>query len=348
MDPRLAHAETLLELGRAVEAEAVLRDVLASDPESVEALQELARALHHQDRDREAEWVARQAVALSPQDHRGYLVLTDVLCERDDVEAALDSARQCLRIAPHAWTSHYAMARALLAGRRPQTSDAYRAALRAVELQPHHPTTHNLVGLCLEGLNDPEAAERAYRNALQIDPLHTNAQNNLARLHLERGRLGHGAAMLRHAVGHAPQEKVLHANLDVVLLLLGRRIMWSMFAAAAVLGVLLVTEAPWWSRVLTGAGYLGVLALLLRRFRDHLPRGVSRWGRGLFARAHWQGKYLLGLLALLSVGVLLLAFAPYPVAAASGVLLLGVLRVLGIACIVGWIAMAAINLVRGR
>ena len=133
-----------------------------------------------------------------------------------------------------------------------------------------------------------------------------------------------------------------------MLLLLGRRVMWSLFAAAVVLGILLVTGAPWWSRALAGAAYVAVVVVLVRRVVRDLPRGVGRWGRGLFRRARWQGKYLLALLALLSVAVVVMAFAPYAVAAGAGIVLAGVLRTVGVICVVGWAVMALVNLVRGR
>lgn len=344
----LAHAEMLLELRRDAEAEQRFRDVLATDPGSVRALLGLARALNRQDRHEEAEQVVRSAVALAPEDETGYHVLVDVLCDRQDGEGALRAAERALRLAPHDVTSHYQHARALLTLRRPRVRDAYDAAVRAVGLAPHSPDAHNLVGMCLGSLGDLEGAERAYRNALALEPHHTMAQNNLAATELDRGRLRSAAGMLRHAVGAAPQEKILHENLDTVLLRLGRRIVWSLLAAALTLGVLLVSGAPWWSRALAGAAYVATLGVLLHRFGDHLPRGVSRWGRGMFGRAGWQGRYLIGLLALLSCGVLLLAFAPYGVAAASGIVLVSVLRVLGIICVMGWVGMAAVNLVRGR
>ena len=61
---------------------------------------------------------------------------------------------------------------------------------------------------------------------------------------------------------------------------------------------------------LAGAAIMAVLATLVHRVRVQLPRVVSRWGRGIWGRTRWQGRYLIGLLVLLSVAVLLLAFAP--------------------------------------
>ncbi|GAA5128828.1 hypothetical protein GCM10023339_57210 [Alloalcanivorax gelatiniphagus] len=344
----IAHAEQLLDLRRNGEAEQRFRDVLVSDPESVPALLGLGRALNRQDRHEEAERVVRSALALAPEHSGGYQVLVDVLCDRRDGDAAVAAARTALRLAPHAFTSHYQYARALLSLRRPRIRDAYEAALRAVDLAPHSPDAHNLVGLCLDGLGNHGGAQQAFRNALAIDPLHTLAQNNLAASEMDRGRLGRAAGLLRSAVGNDPQEKRVRDNLDTVLLLLGRRVLWSLFGAAVVLGILLGAEAPWWSRALSGTAYVGFVAWLLHRVRSQLPRGVSRWGRGLWGRAKWQGKYLIGLLTVLTVGVLLLAFAPHGVAVAAGLALAGSLQVLGVVCVIGWIGYAAISLVRGR
>lgn len=344
----LAHAEELLDLRRNGEAEQRFRDVLASDPESVRALLGLGRALNRQDRHAEAEQAVRSALALDPEHAGGYQVLVDVLCDRRDGPAAVAAAEAALALDPHDFTSHYQHARALLAQRRPRVRDAYEAALRAVDLAPHSPDAHNLVGLCLDSLGHHDHAQAAFRNALAIDPLHTLAQNNLAATEMDRGRLGRAAGMLRSAVGNDPQERRLHENLDAVLLLLGRRVLWSLFGAAVVLGIMLATGAPWWARALGGAAYVAVVALLLHRVRAELPAGVRHWGRGLWGRTRWTGRYLMALLLFLSVGVLLLAFAPSAVAVPAGVALASTLQVLGFVCVLGWLGYAVVNLVRGR
>lgn len=344
----IARGEHLLDLRRHAEAEQCFRDVLARAPESVPALLGLGRALHRQGRDDEAERAVRSALALSPEDAGGYQVLVDVLCDRKDGEAAVAAAGTALRLAPHDFTSHYQYARALLSLRRPRIRDAYEAALRAVDLAPTSPDAHNLVGLCLGGLGHHDSARLAFRNALAIDPLHTLAQNNLAAAEMDRGRLGRAAGMLRSAVGNDPQEKRVRDNLDTVLLLLARRVLWSLLGAAVVLGILLATQAPWWSRALSGVAYVGVVAWQVQQVRSQLPSGVGRWGRGLWRRTRWEGRYLLGLLAVLTVAVLLLAFAPSPVAVAAGLALAATLQVMGVVCVAGWIIYAVVSLFRGR
>lgn len=344
----LAHAERLLELRRDAEAEQRFRDVLASDPQSVTALLGLGRALQRQGRLDEAEQAVRAALALAPERGTAHHLLVDVLVDRRDGPGAIAAAEHGVRLEPHDVTSHYQHARALLVQRRPRTREAYGAALRAVDLAPHSPDAHNLVGLCLDGLGEHEAARTAFRNALALDPQHTLAQNNLAATELDRGRLRSAAGLLRTAVGVDPQERRVRQNLDTVLLVLARRLLWAMCGAAVVLGVLLANEAPWWSRALSGAAFLAVVTVLAGRLRDRLPAGVTRWGRGLWRRTRWQGRYLLGLLTLLTAGVLLLAFAPQQVAVASGLALVGLLQVVGVVAVVGWVGYAAVSLARGR
>ena len=228
----------------------------------------------------------RSALALDPEDAGAHHVLVDVLCDRKDGPGAVTAAESGLRLAPHDFTSHYQYARALLSLRRPRTRDAYEAALRAVEAAPHSPDAHNLVGLCLDALGNHEGAQAAFRNAMALDPQHTLAQNNLAASEMDRGRLGRAAGLLRGAVGSDPQQKQVRDNLDTVLLLLGRRVMWSLFAAAIVLGILLVTGAPWWSRALAGAAYVAVVVVLVRRRGPRPAAGRRALGsRAVPARA---------------------------------------------------------------
>ncbi|UAL28808.1 tetratricopeptide repeat protein [Nocardioides rotundus] len=341
----LAQAEVLIGLGRDREAEERLRALLAEHPQSPAVLRTLARALHHQDRLAEADELASRSVALAPESQDGHLVLCDIRLSRELWADADRSARECLRLEPHDWTSHYAMARVLLSGPRPRLREAYDAARTSVGLAPDQPAAHNLVGLCLDNLGNRDEAERAYRNALAIDPGHTMAQNNLATLQMERGRLGHGARMLRQAVSQAPQEKVLHQNLHRILLLLGRRALIAIATAGIVLGAMIAQDAPWWSRALVGAAFLAGLGWLLHRFRANLPRGVGQWGREALAAVPRRWQLFYGLLVLV---VLLLAFAPASIAGPAGLGFLGLARVVGLVVILGWLGGALLNLVRRR
>ena len=61
------------------------------------------------------------------------------------------------------------------------------AAKRALQLNHLSPRLWNLLGDCYYGLDDIESAERAYQQAVRVNPVDTRARTNLAYVHLKRG-----------------------------------------------------------------------------------------------------------------------------------------------------------------
>lgn len=339
----IAHANTLLDLGRYAEAEQRFRDLLTGDPESVEALLGLGRALNLKGQNGLAEAAVRRAIAQEPEDARGLHLLCDILCDRNDGRGAQTAAEKALNLDPHSFLSHHQYARAMLALQTPRTRDAYRAAQRAVELAPHNADAHNILALCLSAIGDKEGARRALRAALALDPHHVNAQNNLAASDLDRGRLRRAASILRGAVGNHPQEKLLHQNLDVLLIRLGLMVGLAMLAVAVTLGLLSSLTREWWPRALTGTVFLVGLAVLIPLFRRRLPRGFLK-ASSVWRRANRQGRAFMIVLALMAGMIVLLSFAPihiaYPGAETAG----KVLRIL----FIGYLIRALLGLTNSK
>lgn len=310
----LAHAEQLLELRRDVEAELCFLDVLVDDPAWVRALVGLAQALNRQERHAEAEAAVRRALALAPEDVAAHHLLTDILCDQRRGRAAVAAAETGLRLAPHHSTSHFQYARALLSLRRPKARRAHEAALRAVELAPHDPDAHNLVGLCLAIRGRRRKADASYRRALALDPHHSLAQNNLAAVDAERGRLGEAADALRRAAALDPQHALLRHNLDVVLLLVGRRLAALLAVGWAVLATMVSENDASVARAVAGTVFLTGVVVVLAGFRRRSPRGLVRPSRVLRDTGR-AGPALFLLLAVLLVAVLFFGFAPQGVLA---------------------------------
>ena len=226
MEPDLERAETLLDLGRAAEAERVARDHLAAQPESAGALNLLCRALNEQRRHPEAEQAIRAALELEPDESMHVLQLASTQTQLGQQARAVDTALHLLDLEPYEWSSHYILCQALLSGRRPRTRQAYDAAVEARELAPWNPDTHNLVGMCAADLRRPEEAEAAYREALRLDPQHAFAMNNLAALALDRGEFGSAGAGLTAAAQTTPQEGIIRANLDLLVVKWSQRLLY--------------------------------------------------------------------------------------------------------------------------
>jgi tetratricopeptide (TPR) repeat protein len=91
---------TLYELDRLDEAERVLRESLALDPESAEAKEMLAQVLAGQDRCDDATRLAREICALNPASGSARTVLAGVLMEAGRLDDALKEAKVAISIAP--------------------------------------------------------------------------------------------------------------------------------------------------------------------------------------------------------------------------------------------------------
>ncbi len=273
--------EALLGLRRAAHAEAAARALVGADPGSAGALLLLARALLLQDKYPAAAEAARAAIVLEPDNAVACRVLADALVDLDPA-AAIGAAQRAVEMAPHDPIAHYVLGRALTHGKRGQRREAVAVAERTVELAPFWAEAANLLGLALSGVGRNDEARAAYLRALELDPTHAYAKNNLAALDLDRGRLGRAARSLTSALADEPQDHTLHQNLDLLLLKLLQRIWWGTLVAAGLVIVEAVGRAPWALRFLTGVALVGFMAMMVRRSARDFPRGSPALARGCF------------------------------------------------------------------
>ena len=313
----LAHAEQLLDLHRDVEAEQRFRDVLTGDPGSGRALLGLGRALNRQHRHAEAEQVARSALALDPEDAGAQHLLTDVLCDAGDGRAALVSARRGLQLDPTSFLSHYQHGRALLLV--PERRErAQESAERAISIDPHNADGHNLLGMCFVETGQLDRAQECYLEALSIEPTHAYAQNNLAVIAAARGRMGRAARLLRTAVAGAPQDPLIHRNLDAVRTELGERLTLLLLVALLLVASVDSMGAPWWTRPVVGLACLALAGAMVLLMRRRLPRGFLA-PADLWRRSSRGTRGAMAFLGLLGTAVAASAVAPKaPVAVEVG------------------------------
>lgn len=181
----LERAEVLCDLERFQDAERLLSRVTATDPGNAWAWCLLARAQLGMAAYAAAIESAQRASALAPEDDWSHRLRSYALVANGQQELAVQAAATAVRLNPSAWESHVCLSTVLLTskGRGPQRS---AAAAKAVVLAPHEPEAHFAVAAAAAVDGRREDARAALARVLALDPQHSAAHHELARLNLNR------------------------------------------------------------------------------------------------------------------------------------------------------------------
>lgn len=177
----LERAARHLSAGQMRQAEKVLRNLLAREPENAKALDQLA-------------FIAHQSGC--PQE-------------------AVEILEQAIRYHPEAPEFHRNLG-LLLAGQR-RWPEAAHVLRRLVTLRPDLPDAHYSLGSVLHRDGQIEAAVDEYRQSLALNPYNPDALNNLGSALHHLGRFEEAAAAFREAIGQRPNFGQAHNNLGTVL-----------------------------------------------------------------------------------------------------------------------------------
>lgn len=220
IDGYLQRAQLLAELGRYDEAAGELGYAIALDPGNVPALSMLARVHLAADRPVEALTAADSAVAAAPGTVGPLVVRGLALTDLGEYAESARMADEILAIGP---TDAYAQrsAAAILAGSR-NGQPALNAAWRGVELAPEEPQAHLVLGLVSARLQLFDLAERAYREALRLDPEMAEARHDMGVIRLEQRRYAEALEYLAEAapvkLGRADTARTISADVHRLVL----------------------------------------------------------------------------------------------------------------------------------
>ena len=250
--PHLDLAELQLSAGNTSEAAATFRAAMAADPKHPGALFGLARALAARGDwtgaiaalDQSAliaplnplPWVAKseiqsrqkqfdqalvtvdKALALEPEFLPARLVKVDILAAAGKPELAIAEMRRLTGRAEGAAAAPLFVKLGLLQRASKQPADAEASFRRAVEIDPkHHPAWNNIAWLVAEQRGDLDKALSASKRALELAPGTAIYEDTLGFVQLARGDLNEAAAAFGKAILVAPGAPDFHFRLGQTL-----------------------------------------------------------------------------------------------------------------------------------
>jgi tetratricopeptide (TPR) repeat protein len=198
LDPfrrQLAEAGEHLREGRTRECEQICRQLLARDPDNVNALRLLAKVAGEAERWGQAERLLLRVLKRAPGFHEARLDLSRVYKQQDRIDDAVVCAAEAADLNPRNANAHYLHASMLaLAGRHSEALDGYR---RALDIYSGHTAAWVGMGHLLKTLGQQQNGIAAYRKAIEQRPNFGEVYWSLANLKTFRFSLDEIADMER-------------------------------------------------------------------------------------------------------------------------------------------------------
>ena len=211
VDDELERAVELHQSGDMLAAGTIYREILAKDPDHVDALNLLGVVMHTAgDLELAVELISR-ATELAPDYGPALINLGNALQAAGRPDDAVKKFERALELDPSAGIAASNLASAL--NDLALHEEARRTGEQAVQLIAELPDAHVNLGNALLGLGRPEAAQEKYMAALERDPHHASAWFNLGNAHADAGNFRAAVPPYEKAVQFDPGNGDAHYNL---------------------------------------------------------------------------------------------------------------------------------------
>jgi len=192
-------------------AEEIFRRVLSATPNSAEAHNSLAVALHELGRSVDATGHLRLAITLEPNHGMAHYNLGVTLEALGYVSEAVESYLRAVALIPRNLNARNNLADALWKIGR--LDEALKHAKRAVALKPDDAAAFVTLGNVLVDLMRVEDATRSFRRAIALRPSFAMAHNNLGLALIKLGRFDEAIKAIEHSLALDPRTAVAYGNL---------------------------------------------------------------------------------------------------------------------------------------
>jgi arylsulfatase A-like enzyme/Tfp pilus assembly protein PilF len=212
---KIYKAQALLRQGQFDEAGDLAREIIAATDKLPMAYVILGDVLRERDRLDEAEAAYRHLLDGQPDNAIAHAHLAVVYVKRGQFQQAADEFRRAIKSDPDGSQFHLDLAQTLTQlDKYDEAIFEYREALRA---DPGFVMAHFQLGLLWARGGRSKDAVRSFQQALKYDPGFVLARVNLVHLYLQSGQLQEASVEAKKAVELAPASFEAHLNLGIVL-----------------------------------------------------------------------------------------------------------------------------------
>jgi predicted O-linked N-acetylglucosamine transferase (SPINDLY family) len=198
---------------RLPEAQAAFEAWCALHPEDAEAWSTLGIIHGMQGQWQPAEACCRKAIGADPRFSEAHVNLGVVLEAKGQLDAAIASYQEALRLKPQAEIHHNIGITLTAQGKRAEALGHFQAA---VKLKPDYAEAHCSLGAALEAQSQAAEAEGCYREALRLDPGYGDAWFNLGNVLRAQSRWPEAVEAYQAAIRINPRNAAAHNNLGTV------------------------------------------------------------------------------------------------------------------------------------
>lgn len=198
----MAYAEFLMRVGRARQAEDVLREVLGASPGHVPALRLLAQAHLATGNMTAAQAVADEVAGMAGQAVAANQIRGAVFAARKNFDNSIAAYRKAYDAAPTEVQPMVALVRGYLAAGKPREAVAFMDSV--LKASPSNVAARVLLGQLHQQAGNTDAARDALEGALAQDPKAVPAYLGLVALRVQQGQLAEAEAVLDRGLKAVP------------------------------------------------------------------------------------------------------------------------------------------------
>jgi tetratricopeptide (TPR) repeat protein len=201
-DGILARAELLAESGRIESASVLYQELLRANPQDVDGMCGLSYCLTELSRHQEGLQIAERAAGLAPDVDWPHRLRSAHLLGLGRPRDALRAAEEAVRLHPNGPLCLLILFEAQCALKDAKSAAQTARAIRQID--PEQAEAHNAVGRAAMLRRDWLGAERAFREALRLQPQESVYQSNLALALEQRGHISEALELFEQAVRTNP------------------------------------------------------------------------------------------------------------------------------------------------